>query len=266
MSISAQNSYSSIKPDLRQRNRRSSDIEQQAYAAVGRRFAAGGSGSSSSSSSSSRVRYVRVVLGAAASITVVMLVTLVALLSYDNINSPHALKVAAPAKAEPRAAGPALAASARPVVIIDEKEEAPTRPVVAAAPVPPLVLLSPAELKPSAPPAPARLATAIKTPLKLREHARPAAGAGRQTALKAGKPMRAGARKEARGELRKAAPSPVKRKTSLLSMAAPARQGANGGALGTLLSYASVQRRYLAAPLPMLAARHAPRRRHLSEP
>lgn len=260
MSISAQSSYSSIKPDLRQGNRRSSDIEQQAYAAVGRRFATG---------ASSRVRYVRIVLGAAACITVVMLVTLVALLTYDNINSPHALKVAAPAKPEPqpqpRTAGVALAARAKPVVIIDEKEEAPQRPVVATAPVPPLVLLSAAEIKPSAPPAPARIATAIKTPLKQREHAKPGA-AGKQVALKTGKPVRTGARKELRNEPRKVAPSPVKRKASLASMAVPAQPGADGGALGTLLSYASVQRRYLAQPLPMLAARHAPRRTYLSEP
>lgn len=262
MSISAQSSYSSIKPDLRQGNRRSSDIEQQAYAAVGRRFATG---------ASSRVRYVRIVLGAAACITVVMLVTLVALLTYDNINSPHALKVAAPAKPEPqpRAAGVALAAGAKPVVIIDEKEEAPARPVVAAAPVPPLVLLSAADLKPSAPPAPARIVTAIKTPLKQREHVKPGAAA-KQIALKAGKPARPGARKELRNEPRKVAPSPVKRKASLALMAAPAQHGADGGALGTLLSYASVQRRYLAQPLPMLAvrhgSRHATRRHHLSEP
>ncbi|NHZ39343.1 hypothetical protein F1609_04045 [Massilia sp. CCM 8693] len=107
--------------------------------------------------------------------------------------------------------------------------------------------------------------TAIKTPLKQREHAKPNA-AGKQAALKAAKPARAGARKELRNEPRKVAPSPVKRKAALASMAAPARQRADGGALGTLLSYASVQRRYLAQPLPMLATRHATRRRHLSEP
>ncbi|HEX8613768.1 MAG TPA: hypothetical protein VF800_21025 [Telluria sp.] len=290
MSISAQNTYSSIKPDLRQGNRRSSDIEQQAYAAVGRRFAVGGA---------SKTRYVRIAFGAAAGITVLMLVTLVALLAYENINSPHARKVATTGKAEPHLAGPAVAATAKPVpqvagvalaaagkpvVIIDEKDEAPARPVVDASPIPPLVMLAPAALQAAPPPAPARLATAIKTPLKLREQAKPAVAAGKHAALKSAKPAhplatsgaaaRKGVRSETRNETRndarnaqRKAPSPAKRKVAAASMAAPAQQGADGGVLTTLLSRANMQRRYLSQPVPSLAAPfHAPRRRHLSEP
>ncbi|NHZ64589.1 hypothetical protein [Massilia genomosp. 1] len=248
MSISAQNTYSSIKPELRQGNRRSSDIEQQAYAAVGRRFATG---------AASRVRYVRLVLGAAASITVVMLVTLVALLTYDNIKTPHALKATSPAKVAPRAAAVAPAAPAKPVVIIDEKEEAPARPVVAPEPIPPLVLLAPEAVQASA--TPARLASPVKTPARLREHVKPAA-AGKHVAVKAGKTVQLPAlRKASRSEPRKA-PAAVKRKV------ASARQHENGGALITALSNPGAQRRYLAQPASMLTARHAPRRRHLAEP
>ncbi|NHZ33978.1 hypothetical protein [Massilia rubra] len=255
MSISAQNTYSSIKPELRQGNRRSSDIEQQAYAAVGRRFATG---------AASRVRYVRLVLGAAASITVVMLVTLVALLTYDNIKSPHVLKAASPAKVEPRAAAVALAARAKPVVIIDEKEDAPVRPVVAPEPIPPLVLLAPEAVQASASPAPARLASPVKASARLREHLKPAAAAGKHVAVKAGKTVPQPAlRKASRSEPRKA-PAAVKRKVA--SMAAPARQSEHGGALITVLSNTGAQQRYLAQSGPTLASRHAPRRRHLAEP
>lgn len=260
MSISAHNTYPSIKPDLRQGNRRSSDIEQQAYAAVGRRFAA-------DQGPLDKGRTLRVVLAGAASITVVMLVTLVALLAYENSHSAHARQVAAIDKPAPHAPALAPAAKGKPVVIIDEKEAAPLRPAADPAPLPPLVLLSPAALHGATPAAPAKPAPAPRGAPRLKEHARAAAAAGKHNAAKAARPAHPqAARKGARADVRKA-PSPVKRKAHLVSMAAPVQQGAGAGALGTLLSYAAEQGRYLAQPLPWLAARlQAPRRRFLNEP
>lgn len=189
MSIPAQNTFPGIKPDLRQGHRRASDIEQHAYAAVGRRFAEGGTGKAR------RVRQVRNVLAAMAAITVLMLVTLVALLTYENINSPHARKVAGGARGAPPATGQVLAAAARPVVIIDEKDDLPARPLPVPEPVPPLVMLAPAELQASTPSVAARLAAPRKPP-------RPHDAARRHAASNAGKPVphalaRKGARKGA---------------------------------------------------------------------
>ncbi|RSZ59801.1 hypothetical protein HF313_13755 [Massilia atriviolacea] len=230
MSITAHTSRPGIKPNLRQGTRRSSDVEQQAYAAVGRRFAEGGS------AKIRQVRAARLVFAVVAGIAVLMLVTLVALLTYENINSPHARKVAASARADQQGKGIALATSTagKPVVIIDEKEEPPKRPIPAPQPVPPLVMLAPAELQAPAPAAPARLATAARKPAKPRDAAK-AAAAGKLALAKAGKAARKGARKDA-------PPSPAKRRASL------GAAGPNGGALDTLLSYASIQRRHLAEP------------------
>lgn len=258
MSVSAHNTYPGIKPDLRQGNRRSSDIEQQAYAAVGRRFAA-------DDGPLDKGRILRVVLAGAASIIVVMLVTLVALLAYENSNSAQARKVAAIDQPAPHAPALAPAAKGKPVVIIDEKEDAPLRPATDPAPLPPLVLLSPAVLQGATPAAPARPALTVRAAPRLKAHARAAAAAGRHLASKAAKRAHPqAARKGARVNLRKT-PPPVKRKAHLASMAAPVQQGA--GALGTVLSHSSMQRRYLGQPLPSLLARlQAPRRRFLNEP
>jgi hypothetical protein len=270
VSISANSSYPAIKADLRQGTRRAADLEQQAYAAVGRRFAGG-------EHLPARRRAMRVLLGAGASLAVLMLVVLLALLSYENINSPHARQVAASGKALAREAGPAPAAQRKPVLIIDEKDDAPARaPLVPAPlpPLPPLVMLSPAEAGAGSQSAPAALAPAAKALPRLHAHAHArtagaAGAAGKHALMKAGKAAHAPARRKAAHPAPRTAPSPMKRKAPLASIGTPARHGAGtgDGALGPLLAYAGAQRRYLVQPLPSLAARaRAPRRRYLGEP
>ncbi|MDQ1813124.1 hypothetical protein RBA41_07405 [Massilia sp. CCM 9210] len=259
MSIPAQNSYPSTLPDQRLSTRRAYDIEQQAYAAVGRSFAAG---------SEAKNRHLRIVFAAVAVVTIMILIAAVAMLTQENVSSPHALKIAAASQAAPEPA------KGKPVVIIDEKDDAPRRPVLASGPIPPLVLLTPAEARPAPAMAPAmvqaRPAAVVKTSVKVRERGKLAAATVKHVALKAGKPAHpqaansAAARKAARK-----APVPVKRKVSASAAASQVQQArhADTGALDTLFSFASLPRRYLGQPVPTAAARLTlPRRHYLSEP
>ncbi|MDQ1924786.1 hypothetical protein [Massilia pseudoviolaceinigra] len=208
MSIPAQNSYPSTLPDQRANTRRAYDIEQQAYAAVGRSFAAG---------SEAKSRHLRFVFASLAVVTIMILIALVARLTQENVTSPHALKIAAASKAAPQAASLALPGKAKPVVIIDEKDDAPKRPVVASEPIPPLVLLTPAETQPAPAMAQARPAAALKATVKMRERGKVVAAALKHVTLKGGKASHAvaansaAARKAAR---KTPAPVPVKRKVS----------------------------------------------------
>ncbi|MDQ1832141.1 hypothetical protein [Massilia scottii] len=261
MSIPAQNSYPSTLPDQRLSTRRAYDIEQQAYAAVGRSFAAG---------SEAKNRHLRIVFASLAVVTIMILIAAVAMLTQENVSSPHALKIAAASQAAPEPA------KGKPVVIIDEKDDAPKRPVVASGPIPPLVLLTPAEARPAPAMAPAMAqaqpAAALKTTVKVRERGKLSAAALKHVALKAGKSAHPQAANSApaRKAARKApAPAPVKRKVSASAAASPVQQArhADTGALDTLLSFASLSRRYLGQPVPTMAARLTlPRRHYLSEP
>ncbi|MFB9242873.1 hypothetical protein IV454_20625 [Massilia antarctica] len=268
MSIPAPTSYPSPLSDQRLNTRRADDIEQRAYAAVGRSFATG---------SAAKSRQLRVVLAAVAAVTVLILIALVALLAHDNVSSPRALAVAAASKAMPHPAGPAHAARARPVVIIDEKDEAPTRPVVAAEPIPPLVLLAPAAAQPAPMPVQvqARPLAAMRTPIKVRAHGKAAGAALKHAASKAKKPARplAARSAQARKAARKApAHAPAKRKMAHAPAASPAHadapvQNTRAGVFDTLRSDTSLRRRYLDQPLPIMAARLTlPARRYLGEP
>ncbi|NHZ79749.1 hypothetical protein F2P44_10725 [Massilia sp. CCM 8695] len=264
MSIPAPNTYPGTPSEQRRNTRRAHDIEQRAYAAVGRSFASG---------SAPKNRQLRAGLAVAAAVTVLVLIALVALLAHENASAPRARAVAAAGKGAPHPAAPAHAAKGKPVVIIDEKDEAPTRPVLAPEPIPPLVLLAPAAAQPTPALLQARPVAALRMPAKVREHGKPASAALKHVALKAKKPSHpqasgAAARKAAR----KAPPhAPVKRKVAAAA-AVPAQpdapvQYAGAGVLDTLRSYASLRRRYLGQPMPLMAARLAlPGRRYLGEP
>ncbi|ATQ77763.1 hypothetical protein CR152_27135 [Massilia violaceinigra] len=257
MSIPAQNSNSNTVSDQRLSTRRAYDIEQRAYAAVGRSFAAG---------SEARSRHLRIVFASVAVVTIMILIAMLAMLTQENISSPHALKIAAAGKAAPEPA------KGKPVVIIDEKDDAPKRPVVASGPIPPLVLLTPAEARPAPAMVQARPAAVVKTSVKVRERGKLAAATLKHAALKAGKtahPQAANsvaARKAAR---KTSAPAPVKRRVSASAAASPVQQArhADTGALDTLFSFASLPRRYLGQPVPVMASRQTLSRRHyLSKP